>query len=144
MSAEVATQVRTSTNESPRGKRNNRSRGGGGTSNNNNNRGSNRAPRQGGNKKGKDAEAEPAESVVKAGQKQTQDLVQQMAAVTVSEAGDIEVCWICAEPIKYYAVSECNHRTCHVCAIRLRALYKKTDCTFCKVRYLLLNNSPEK
>lgn len=48
--------------------------------------------------------------------------------------GDIPVCWICAEPVKYYAVSECNHRTCHVCALRLRALYKKTDCTFCKVR----------
>ena len=44
------------------------------------------------------------------------------------------MCWICAEPIKYYAVSECNHRTCHVCALRLRALYKKLDCTFCKVR----------
>ncbi|KAJ7706693.1 hypothetical protein B0H17DRAFT_972658 [Mycena rosella] len=42
------------------------------------------------------------------------------------------ICWICAEPVKYYAVSECNHRTCHVCALRLRALYKKTDCTFCK------------
>ncbi|KAG5642923.1 hypothetical protein DXG03_001874 [Asterophora parasitica] len=45
---------------------------------------------------------------------------------------DADVCWICAEPVKYYSVSECNHRTCHVCALRLRALYKKTDCTFCK------------
>jgi hypothetical protein len=45
-----------------------------------------------------------------------------------------DLCWICAEPVKYYAVSECNHRTCHVCALRLRALYKKLDCTFCKVR----------
>ncbi|KAH9958342.1 hypothetical protein BC827DRAFT_1345056 [Russula dissimulans] len=43
-----------------------------------------------------------------------------------------DLCWICAEPVKYYAVSECNHRTCHVCALRLRALYKKPDCTFCK------------
>jgi hypothetical protein len=42
-------------------------------------------------------------------------------------------CWICAEPVKYYSVSECNHRTCHVCALRLRALYKKFECTFCKV-----------
>jgi hypothetical protein len=45
-----------------------------------------------------------------------------------------DLCWICAEPVKYYAISECNHRTCHVCALRLRALYKKLDCTFCKVR----------
>ncbi|KAL1716434.1 hypothetical protein EV715DRAFT_205332 [Schizophyllum commune] len=45
---------------------------------------------------------------------------------------DVPVCFICAEPVKYYAVSACNHRTCHVCSLRLRALYKKTDCTFCK------------
>jgi hypothetical protein len=50
------------------------------------------------------------------------------------ESQEQDLCWICAEPIKYYAVSECNHRTCHVCALRLRALYKKLDCTFCKVR----------
>ncbi|KAG7442494.1 uncharacterized protein BT62DRAFT_905989 [Guyanagaster necrorhizus] len=48
------------------------------------------------------------------------------------EIGDDAVCWICAEPVKYYSVSQCNHRTCHVCALRLRALYKKNDCTFCK------------
>ncbi|KAF8175993.1 hypothetical protein BJ912DRAFT_1146929 [Pholiota molesta] len=54
------------------------------------------------------------------------------AAAPLSDAGE-EVCWICAEPVKYYSVSECNHRTCHVCALRLRALYKKTQCTFCKV-----------
>ena len=50
------------------------------------------------------------------------------------EDDDQDLCWICAEPVKYYAVSQCNHRTCHVCALRLRALYKKLDCTFCKVR----------
>lgn len=46
---------------------------------------------------------------------------------------DEDVCWICAEPVKYYSLSECNHRTCHVCALRLRALYKKLECAFCKV-----------
>ncbi|KAJ7067617.1 hypothetical protein C8F01DRAFT_1019287 [Mycena amicta] len=45
---------------------------------------------------------------------------------------DMATCWICAEPVKYYAVSECNHRTCHVCSLRLRVLYKKKECTFCK------------
>ncbi|EGN95836.1 hypothetical protein SERLA73DRAFT_162550 [Serpula lacrymans var. lacrymans S7.3] len=58
------------------------------------------------------------------------------AASNVSTAlapvDDVAVCWICAEPVKYYSVSACNHRTCHVCALRLRALYKKLDCTFCK------------
>ncbi|ETW86280.1 hypothetical protein HETIRDRAFT_310568 [Heterobasidion irregulare TC 32-1] len=49
-----------------------------------------------------------------------------------AEIDDSLICWICAEPVKYYSVSECNHRTCHVCVLRLRALYKKLDCTFCK------------
>ncbi|KIY46880.1 hypothetical protein FISHEDRAFT_46411 [Fistulina hepatica ATCC 64428] len=53
-------------------------------------------------------------------------------AVVSTGITDVDVCWICAEPVKYYAVSECNHRTCHVCALRLRALYHKMDCTFCK------------
>ncbi|KAH9950224.1 hypothetical protein B0H21DRAFT_562086 [Amylocystis lapponica] len=53
-------------------------------------------------------------------------------ADNASEADDSAVCWICAEQVKYYSVSECNHRTCHVCALRLRALYKKLECTFCK------------
>ena len=44
-----------------------------------------------------------------------------------------DLCWICAEPIKYYAVSKSNHRMCHVCALRLRALYKRMDCLFRKV-----------
>ena len=50
-----------------------------------------------------------------------------------SEGEDADLCWICAEPVKFYSVSECNHRTCHVCALRLRALYKKNECTLCKV-----------
>ena len=46
---------------------------------------------------------------------------------------DAEVCWICAEPVKYYSVPGCDHRTCHVCALRWRVLYKNLECTFCKV-----------
>lgn len=45
-----------------------------------------------------------------------------------------ELCFICAEPIKLQSVAPCDHRTCHICAIRLRALYKKDDCTYCKAR----------
>jgi E3 ubiquitin-protein ligase ZNF598 len=54
------------------------------------------------------------------------------------KSNEIDVCFICAEPVKYYSVSACNHRTCHVCALRLRSLYKKTDCTFCKVSAAIL------
>ena len=53
---------------------------------------------------------------------------------TASQEDDTGICWICAEPVKYYSVSECNHRTCYVCALRLRALYNKQECVFCKVR----------
>lgn len=53
---------------------------------------------------------------------------------------EAEVCVICAEPVKFYSVSQCNHRVCHVCSLRLRALYKNLDCTLCKVSasFLLL------
>jgi hypothetical protein len=57
----------------------------------------------------------------------------------MNSAGDVqegqsdeELCFICAEPVKYFSVSECDHRTCHICALRLRILYKRMDCTFCK------------
>lgn len=73
---------------------------------------------------------------------------------TVAEAGEalkeeensgeeMPVCWICAEPVKYYSVPECNHRTCHVCSLRLRALYKKTDCTFCKVSAWIIDGTSQ-
>jgi E3 ubiquitin-protein ligase ZNF598 len=66
------------------------------------------------------------------------------------EEGD--VCHICAETMdkKAYAVAECNHRTCYTCALRLRALYKRLDCTFCKACYKLflfrwgVNSLPQK
>ena len=43
-----------------------------------------------------------------------------------------EVCFICAETVEYSAVPECNHRTCHICALRLRALYQSNICAYCK------------
>ncbi|KAF9198283.1 hypothetical protein BGZ49_000926 [Haplosporangium sp. Z 27] len=41
-------------------------------------------------------------------------------------------CFICTENIVIFAVSECNHRTCHLCSLRLRALYKTKNCAYCK------------
>lgn len=43
-----------------------------------------------------------------------------------------ELCFICADPIKLTSIAPCDHRTCHICALRLRVLYKKDECTFCK------------
>lgn len=45
---------------------------------------------------------------------------------------DAEVCFICAEEVHYSAVTACNHRTCHICALRIRALYKNYACAYCK------------
>ncbi|SPO31212.1 uncharacterized protein UTRI_05988_B [Ustilago trichophora] len=63
------------------------------------------------------------------------------AATTATPANDAdddelppegEVCFICADPIKLTSVAPCDHRTCHICALRLLVLYKKDECTFCK------------
>ena len=128
MSAEVATRLHTSTAEGARGGKRTNKRSG--------NRGSNRNTRPNGHRTGKGDQAagdDPQEPTSVGKPAEDQAVVEKLGAVAVSEAGDMDVCWICAEPVKYYSVSECNHRTCHVCAIRLRALYKKMECTFCKV-----------
>jgi len=44
-----------------------------------------------------------------------------------------EVCFICANPITHHSVAPCNHITCHICALRMRALYKTKDCPHCRV-----------
>lgn len=49
------------------------------------------------------------------------------------DADDGEVCFICASPVEHTSVSPCNHRTCHICALRIRALYKNKACAHCRV-----------
>lgn len=46
---------------------------------------------------------------------------------------DSEVCFICASPIDHLSVAPCNHQTCHICSLRLRALYKTRACAHCRV-----------
>lgn len=50
------------------------------------------------------------------------------------EDGEAEVCFICANPISHISIAPCNHATCHICALRLRALYKDKNCPHCRVR----------
>jgi hypothetical protein len=56
--------------------------------------------------------------------------------VAPTEAADdeeeAEVCFICASPVQHQAVAPCNHRTCHICSLRLRALYKTKTCAHCR------------
>jgi hypothetical protein len=51
------------------------------------------------------------------------------------EDSDVEVCFICAGPVVHNSVSPCNHRTCHICALRMRALYKNRACMHCRVSH---------
>ncbi|KAI0536672.1 hypothetical protein GGR58DRAFT_514380 [Xylaria digitata] len=45
---------------------------------------------------------------------------------------EAEVCFICASPVIHQSVAPCNHRTCHICALRMRALYKNKECAHCR------------
>ncbi|KAI8998316.1 hypothetical protein BC832DRAFT_565461 [Gaertneriomyces semiglobifer] len=57
-----------------------------------------------------------------------------------------ELCFICADAITWYAVGECNHRVCHLCSLRLRALYKQKTCAMCKTELgaIVYTKDPEK
>lgn len=46
---------------------------------------------------------------------------------------DSEICFICASKVEHMSVAPCNHRTCHICSLRLRALYKTKACAHCRV-----------
>ena len=52
------------------------------------------------------------------------------------EGTEDEVCFICASPVVHSSIAPCNHRTCHICALRLRALYKTRTCAHCRVSTL--------
>lgn len=63
---------------------------------------------------------------------QAQSQIKQSVTPATPPADSGETCLICAQSIKYFALGCCSHRTCHVCAIRMRALYKKRECALCK------------
>jgi hypothetical protein len=70
--------------------------------------------------------------------RQTPHNVNQTQTSADAPDGDdveAEVCFICASPVVHNSVAPCNHRTCHICALRMRALYKTKDCAHCRVSY---------
>ncbi|KAK8175734.1 zinc finger protein [Phyllosticta citrichinensis] len=48
------------------------------------------------------------------------------------EDPEAEICFICASPVVHQSIAPCNHRTCHICSLRLRALYKNKACAHCR------------
>jgi len=62
------------------------------------------------------------------------------------EDDDSDMCFICASNIDHHSVAPCNHRTCHVCALRMRALYKTKACAHCRTEAptVIFTDDPEK
>lgn len=55
------------------------------------------------------------------------------AAVTHTMSSSGQLCIVCCDPIEYCSLGTCNHHeVCHVCSLRMRALYKNNACSFCK------------
>ncbi|KAL6716176.1 hypothetical protein ACLMJK_005742 [Lecanora helva] len=63
-----------------------------------------------------------------------------------TDAVEAEVCFICASPVIHNSVAPCNHRTCHICALRLRALYKTRACAHCRTeaKYVIFTDDATK
>ncbi|KAF2405469.1 hypothetical protein EJ06DRAFT_486253 [Trichodelitschia bisporula] len=67
-------------------------------------------------------------------------------AVDAGDDDDPEVCFICASPVVHTAVAPCNHRTCHICSLRLRALYRTKACAHCRTQsdFVIFTDEPAK
>ncbi|KAJ8106290.1 hypothetical protein OPT61_g9635 [Boeremia exigua] len=65
--------------------------------------------------------------------------------VEEADDDDAEVCFICASPVQHTAIAPCNHRTCHICSIRMRALYKTKACAHCRTEsdHVILTDAHE-
>ncbi|UKZ80051.1 hypothetical protein TrVFT333_007816 [Trichoderma virens FT-333] len=59
---------------------------------------------------------------------------------------DAEVCFICANPVAHHSIAPCNHKTCHICGLRMRALYKTKDCAHCRTSaaFVIFTDDAEK
>ncbi|TQW12062.1 C2H2 finger domain-containing protein [Cordyceps javanica] len=57
-----------------------------------------------------------------------------------------DVCFICANPVAHHSIAPCNHKTCHICGLRMRALYKTKDCAHCRTEapYVIFTDDAEK
>ncbi|KAJ4312705.1 hypothetical protein N0V94_007306 [Neodidymelliopsis sp. IMI 364377] len=74
------------------------------------------------------------------------NVAKAVPEVAVDDDDDAEVCFICASPVQHTAIAPCNHRTCHICSIRMRALYKTKACAHCRTEsdHVILTDDHEK
>ncbi|KAH7150200.1 hypothetical protein B0J13DRAFT_499097 [Dactylonectria estremocensis] len=88
---------------------------------------------RGGNNSSVDASASPAAQDVAAAASRAHALSSSAAAKEAgSDDEEAEVCFICANPVAHHSIAPCNHTTCHICGLRMRALYKTKDCAHCR------------
>lgn len=59
---------------------------------------------------------------------------------------DADICHICAEKVKYYAITQCNNVSCHKCPLRRAALYQSNKCEFCRSEhdYVVIASTSDK
>ncbi|TGZ79560.1 hypothetical protein EX30DRAFT_308693 [Ascodesmis nigricans] len=140
-----------------RGRGRGRGRGGqGGRGGGQGGRGDGRAgPRIGGQRKGPDG-PQSTDGPVQAPEVNRQTTLQVGPAppiVPVTPDADdaasnssADICFICADPVQYSAIAPCNHVTCHICALRLRALYKSKSCAHCRTEsdYVIFTKDADK
>ncbi|KAH6675242.1 zinc finger protein [Plectosphaerella plurivora] len=109
-----------------------RGRGRGDGSRGNASRGRGQRPRGRGNDTPRAGAAEPAANAPTQGDAPPPTVEGKAPEGVPATAEGDEVCFICADPIKFHSVAPCNHKTCHICGLRMRALYKTKDCPHCR------------
>ncbi|KPM39510.1 E3 ubiquitin-protein ligase hel2 [Neonectria ditissima] len=123
----------TESQSQPRGGDSARGRGRGRGKSNQNRRGGARRGR-GGNTDSAAVPASPAAQDVAAAASRAHALGSGATAKPADgdEDDEDEVCFICANPVAHHSIAPCNHTTCHICGLRMRALYKTKDCAHCR------------
>ncbi|KAJ6784364.1 hypothetical protein PWT90_06688 [Aphanocladium album] len=139
--------------------RGNRNRGRGDRSGQNSRGGGGRRGRGGGNRGGARQDGLPAEpaaqDVAAAARAAKEEANANGAAAPAHKAtakaddddnDNEDVCFICANPVAHHSIAPCNHKTCHICGLRMRALYKTKDCAHCRTEapYVIFTDDAEK
>jgi hypothetical protein len=60
------------------------------------------------------------------------DDAKPVVAAATDSTPEAHLCPVCTEVMQYAAYGECNHPLCHLCSLRLRALYDNNLCALCK------------
>jgi hypothetical protein len=65
--------------------------------------------------------------------KAVQETTPDASEDALNDSPEGDICFICASRIEHTSTAPCNHQTCHICSLRLRALYKNRACAHCRV-----------